>query len=107
MGNFGMEQRGGDAVGMASNVRPGDWFCTNPACGAHNFASRQSCFKCMIPKVGGNGDMLVENSKISKQGFKPGDWICSRTNCGEHNFASRAECFRCGGPRAADIDLAI
>ena len=33
----------GAGFGAGSDVRPGDWYCT---CGAHNFASRSSCFKC-------------------------------------------------------------
>jgi hypothetical protein len=37
---------------MAS-FRAGDWNC--PACNAHNFASRNSCFKCHAPKDGGGG----------------------------------------------------
>ena len=43
--------------GMANfdggNVRPGDWNCDS--CGAHNFASRNACFKCHAPKGGGSG----------------------------------------------------
>merc|ERR1719456_1348600 len=31
-----------------ANFRQGDWFC--PACAAHNFASKQQCFKCGMPK---------------------------------------------------------
>lgn len=38
-------------VGAAGNLvgkdlRPGDWICSN--CNAHNFASKQACFKCGI-----------------------------------------------------------
>merc|ERR1719229_1603296 len=29
----------------ASAVRPGDWFC--PICGAHNYASKFQCFRCI------------------------------------------------------------
>ncbi|CAO3618986.1 unnamed protein product [Cunninghamella echinulata] len=32
-----------------SSIRPGDWFCPNPACGFQNFASRMSCYKCHTP----------------------------------------------------------
>ena len=32
----------------AANRRPGDWDCDQ--CGAHNFASRNACYKCQAPK---------------------------------------------------------
>ena len=32
------------------DVRPGDWYCSVGNCGAHNFASRSSCFKCGVFK---------------------------------------------------------
>ncbi|KAA0044427.1 putative RNA-binding protein C17H9.04c-like [Cucumis melo var. makuwa] len=39
--------RGGSGFGYGgSDVRPGDWYCSVGNCGAHNFASRSSCFKC-------------------------------------------------------------
>ena len=38
---------------FARDVRPGDWNC--PSCNAHNFASRNECFKCRTPKPGGGG----------------------------------------------------
>ncbi|KAE7998842.1 hypothetical protein FH972_003344 [Carpinus fangiana] len=27
-------------------TRPGDWHCTAMNCGAHNYASRSSCYRC-------------------------------------------------------------
>ena len=38
----------------ASVRRPGDWTCAR--CSAHNFASRQSCFKCKRSKAGGDSE---------------------------------------------------
>ncbi|KAM7276035.1 hypothetical protein ACFE04_017901 [Oxalis oulophora] len=94
------------------DVRPGDWYCAVGNCGAHNFASRSSCFKCGAAKdelsAGGfNCDMermrggfgFLSGSSSSRSGWKSGDWICTRFGCNEHNFASRMECFRCSAPR--------
>lgn len=99
------------------DVRPGDWYCTFGGCGAHNFASRSSCFKCgalkdetsagfdggdPIPRARGLGFGFGGGSgggAGSRSGWKSGDWICNRTGCNEHNFASRTECFRCSAPR--------
>ncbi|KAL2346736.1 hypothetical protein Fmac_000736 [Flemingia macrophylla] len=49
-GGFG--GRGSSSFGFTTgpDVRPGDWYCTVGNCGAHNFASRSSCFKCGAPK---------------------------------------------------------
>ncbi|KAF8370235.1 hypothetical protein HHK36_021488 [Tetracentron sinense] len=54
--------RGGSSFGFSgSDVRPGDWYCSAANCGAHNFASRSSCFKCGAFKDessgGSEGDM--------------------------------------------------
>ncbi|KAH0697902.1 hypothetical protein KY289_015384 [Solanum tuberosum] len=104
------------------DVRPGDWYCNVGNCGAHNFASRSSCFKCGAFKdessgggCGGGGsdsfgaDHMMSSrprgfafggaSGGSRSGWKSGDWICTRLGCNEHNFASRMECFRCNAPR--------
>ncbi|KAK1429605.1 hypothetical protein QVD17_11819 [Tagetes erecta] len=111
------------------DVRPGDWYCNVGNCGAHNFASRASCFKCgafkddLLGSNGGGGggfngggfdggDMSGRGSRgfgfgsgtgtsvgSSRSGWKSGDWICTRPGCNEHNFASRMECFRCNAPR--------
>merc|ERR1719491_722292 len=58
-----------------ANMRPGDWMC--PACGNHNYASREACNKCQQPKpvapeggCGGN--------------WREGDWACP--SCGNHNY---------------------
>ncbi|KAG0459758.1 hypothetical protein HPP92_022886 [Vanilla planifolia] len=39
-------------------VKPGDWYCT---CGVHNFASRQSCFKC--------GSSKCEDGDLTNAGY--------------------------------------
>ncbi|PRQ50735.1 putative Zinc finger, RanBP2-type [Rosa chinensis] len=49
--NGGRLGGGGSSFGFGSattgsDVRPGDWYCAAGNCGAHNFASRSSCFKC-------------------------------------------------------------
>ncbi|KAL7596216.1 hypothetical protein Lser_V15G28212 [Lactuca serriola] len=106
------------------DVRPGDWYCNVGNCGAHNFASRSSCFKCgafkddLACSGGGGGGGGVFDGDMSRgrgfgfgggsggggggssrSGWKSGDWICGRPGCNEHNFASRMECFRCNAPR--------
>ncbi|XP_015868337.1 uncharacterized protein LOC107405763 [Ziziphus jujuba] len=109
-GGFG--GRGGSSFGFTgSDVRPGDWYCSAGNCGAHNFASRSSCFKCGAFKDDGAGgydcDMprsgrgfgLGGGGGSGRPGWKSGDWICTRSGCNEHNFASRIECFRCNAPR--------
>lgn len=80
------------------DVRPGDWYCTFGSCGAHNFASRSSCFKCGALKdhessgggAGGfDGSDHIPRSRAfgfgggssgagSRSGWKSGDWICTR-----------------------------
>ncbi|XP_010250021.1 PREDICTED: TATA-binding protein-associated factor 2N-like [Nelumbo nucifera] len=90
-----------------SDVRPGDWYCSAANCGAHNFASRSSCFKCGAFKdesaSGYEGDMSRPRGfgfgTGGRSAWRSGDWFCSRADCNEHNFASRMECFRCNTPR--------
>ncbi|KAG7036500.1 hypothetical protein SDJN02_00117 [Cucurbita argyrosperma subsp. argyrosperma] len=114
--------RGGSGFGYGgSDVRPGDWYCSIGNCGAHNFASRSSCFKCgafkddMSAAAGGFDFDMPRSRGLSPFGFanpaaaaaartgasawKSGDWICARSGCNEHNFASRMECFRCSAPK--------
>ncbi|RAL52961.1 unnamed protein product [Cuscuta campestris] len=95
------------------DVRPGDWYCSFGHCGAHNFASRFSCFKCGAFKDDAASSDAADNMSRSRGGsggaasgsnrsaWKSGDWICTRSGCNEHNFASRMECFRCNAPRDA------
>ncbi|KAK9946044.1 hypothetical protein M0R45_011527 [Rubus argutus] len=123
-GSFG-GGRGGASFGFTTgpDVRPGDWYCNVGNCGAHNFASRSSCFKCGASKdessSGGGGGGGYEGdmprslrggfgfggsgsgsgASSGRSGWKSGDWICTRLGCNEHNFASRTECFRCNAPR--------
>uniref|UniRef100_A0A453NQX2 RanBP2-type domain-containing protein n=1 Tax=Aegilops tauschii subsp. strangulata TaxID=200361 RepID=A0A453NQX2_AEGTS len=65
---------GGDYANF--DVRPGDWYCT---CGAHNFASRSSCFKCAAFKEeaavnGGAGGFDGDMSRSRGFGFGP-PWL--------------------------------
>ncbi|CDP10375.1 unnamed protein product [Coffea canephora] len=85
-----------------TEVLPGDWYCTAMNCGAHNYASRTSCYRCGAMKsdncgygVGmmAPGGYLYDSSALP--GWKTGDWICTRYGCGEHNYASRTECHKC------------
>lgn len=63
-------------------MREGDWICSS--CGNHNFASRENCNRCNMPKN-------------PPPNFRPGDWICAE--CKNHNFASKSDCNRCGAPK--------
>lgn len=41
--------------GHGSEVSPpgwktGDWICTRPGCGLHNYACRTECYKCKMPR---------------------------------------------------------
>lgn len=92
--SFGSRAGGSSSFGGFStgpDVRPGDWYCTVGNCGAHNFASRSSCFKCGTAKdessgVGGfEGDMPARmrgygfgSGSSSRSSWKSGDWICTR-----------------------------
>ena len=57
----------------------GDWFCN---CGAHNYASRSSCYRCGAIKdyyCSGYGTKSGEyGSYTFPLGWKNGDWLCPR-----------------------------
>ncbi|KAL5183579.1 hypothetical protein HKD37_17G047442 [Glycine soja] len=72
----------------------GDWFCN---CGAHNYASRSSCYRCGAIKD--YYSSREYGSDTFPPGWKNGDWLCPRIGCGVHNYASRKECFKCKVPR--------
>ncbi|KAG6772778.1 hypothetical protein POTOM_024198 [Populus tomentosa] len=57
-GSFGGRSSGGSFGFTGPDVRPGDWYCTAGNCGAHNFASRSSCFKCGVSKDESSGGGL-------------------------------------------------
>ncbi|KAK1392543.1 zinc finger Ran-binding domain-containing protein 2-like [Heracleum sosnowskyi] len=85
---------------------PGDWYCHEIRCGAHNYASRASCYRCGVPKedYSGHGAGIMESggyeySNTVPPGWKAGDWVCNRVGCGIHNYASRTECYKCKTPR--------
>ncbi|KAI3877518.1 hypothetical protein MKX03_030628 [Papaver bracteatum] len=109
-GSFGGRGSSSSFGFSGSDVRPGDWYCAAGNCGAHNFASRSSCFKCGAFKDESAGGFDADMSRLragggfgggggGRAGWKSGDWICTRSGCNEHNFASRMECFRCNAPR--------
>jgi hypothetical protein len=61
--------------GREKEMRPGDWICNarvaggSKPCDAHNYASRQRCFACDLPKeasvVGGNDNTTVAEKFLS------------------------------------------
>lgn len=98
-GSLGGRGGGGSAFGFTTgpDVRPGDWYCGLGNCGAHNFASRASCYKCGASKDessaaggggGGGGGYEADMPRMrgygfgsggsSRSGWKSGDWICTR-----------------------------
>ncbi|KAL9267716.1 Zinc finger Ran-binding domain-containing protein [Drosera capensis] len=89
-----------------TEVLAGDWYCQSMNCGAHNYASRTSCYRCGAMKsdyVSGYAASMVGSggygSENQPPGWKTGDWICTRVGCGMHNYASRTECYKCRTPR--------
>jgi hypothetical protein len=86
-------QAGGN-IGSGHDIRPGDWLCPDPTCGNHNFASRNECKRCGVPK----------GAQISKTGMRPGDWLCIQ--CLNHNFANRDSCNKCQAARGFESDNA-
>lgn len=62
-----------------STMLAGDWYCGAMNCGAHNYASRSTCYRCgsccgygagIMASAGYAGDAIP--------GWKTGDWICTR-----------------------------
>ncbi|KAL3627079.1 hypothetical protein CASFOL_028442 [Castilleja foliolosa] len=84
-------------------VLAGDWYCGALNCGAHNYASRNSCYRCCASKdYSGYGAGIMASAGYAYDaipGWKNGDWICTRYGCGVHNYASRIECLKCQTPR--------
>lgn len=74
------------SINRNTEALAGDWFCTAMSCGAHNYASRSTCYKCGALKddaYGYGGNMVSSGGYGSgcslPPGWKPGDWICSRS----------------------------
>ncbi|KAL9242422.1 hypothetical protein vseg_016417 [Gypsophila vaccaria] len=95
-----------------TDVLAGDWYCRSINCGAHNYASRGTCFRCGNYRsdcgaVGyGSGELMMGSGGYSADqqqqlppGWKAGDWICVRPGCGLHNYACRMECYKCRTPK--------
>lgn len=78
-GGMGMTHQ---MAALGKGMRPGDWMCS--ACSAHNYADKESCFKCRTPK----------GTYIAKTGMRQGDWICAA--CNNHNFKDKTMCNKCG-----------
>ncbi|XP_052183246.1 uncharacterized protein LOC127795534 isoform X2 [Diospyros lotus] len=81
-------------------ILPGDWYCNVINCGAHNYASRTSCYRCATPRDPcDTSSISAYDGSMGLPGWKKGDWMCPRVGCGAHNYASRTECFQCGTSR--------
>eukprot|EP00667_Euglena_gracilis_P023666 EG_transcript_26855 len=84
---------------------PGDWPCSDPACGNMNWARRDSCNRCGLPRAGAPAvavayappPRLAPAPPPASQ-ISPGDWPCE--SCGNMNWARRTSCNLCQAPRA-------
>ncbi|KAI3989989.1 hypothetical protein MKX01_003692 [Papaver californicum] len=89
-------------------------------CGANNFASRSSCFKCNAFKYESAGGFDTVISRLRAGGgfginalfhflinyvsiylciLNMLVYMINKSGCNEHNFASKMKCFRCNAPR--------
>ena len=97
----GTSKASSEAGGPGAGVfRAGDWICGS--CSAHNFQSRDHCFKCSNAKTGNEAPPQSEGSRDGgpqTENFRSGDWICG--SCSAHCFSSRQTCFRCSSARPA------
>merc|ERR1719235_2481523 len=96
----------------------GDWMCGQ--CDQHNFARRETCYKCNKPRGSvtgisiplhqlqeGGGRVNAFDAPLPPREDRPalpptahlGDWICPNRPCHAHNFASRDTCYKCACPR--------
>jgi len=81
----------GPPVKVPASFRPGDWIC--PKCKAHNYKSKDKCFKCSEPKpINAEKDSLALVGGVPPN-FRVGDWLCD--NCNAHNYASKNRCYKC------------
>merc|ERR1712232_62332 len=71
--------------GKGGMMKPGDWKCFG--CNNINYASRDACNKCGIPK----------DNFIARSGMRPGDWFCP--DCKNHNYADKVNCNKCQRPK--------
>ncbi|KAL1554880.1 zinc finger Ran-binding domain-containing protein 2-like [Salvia divinorum] len=83
------------AAAQRTEVMAGDWYCGGMNCGAHNYASRSTCYRCGAVKTYCSYGYAYD----AVPGWKTGDWICNRLGCAMHNYASRMECYKCKTPR--------
>lgn len=63
-------------------MQAGDWYCGGMNCGAHNYASRTTCYRCGAAKeYCGYGAGIMASAGYAHAaipGWKTGDWICTR-----------------------------
>uniref|UniRef100_A0A803MQB5 RanBP2-type domain-containing protein n=1 Tax=Chenopodium quinoa TaxID=63459 RepID=A0A803MQB5_CHEQI len=70
-----------------TQVLAGDWYCQSMNCGAHNYASRTTCYRCGVQKPEcargccGASNVMSScagyGSEATPPGWKSGDWICT------------------------------
>jgi len=117
-GNFGRDN---------PNMMFGDWMCGS--CDQHNFARRDTCYKCGKPRDSTKGDSVPLHQLQERGGGGPaslppprgppgvenrpklpptahlGDWICPQ--CHAHNFAVRDTCFKCACSRHGSAEQTV
>lgn len=69
-----------------TEVLAGDWYCTAMNCGAHNYASRTSCYSCGTVKNDYGAYASHVTGSDLPPGWKTGDWICTRSVTSPQHF---------------------
>nr|CAG4652198.1 EOG090X0ECZ [Triops cancriformis] len=103
----------------------GDWTCPDTHCANVNFARRDACNRCGVPRgkkfsvldpkcssfecvveVAPSKAVGIEIGKAaaekSKGLFSADDWQCSK--CGNVNWARRSTCNVCNAPKVSDVE---
>eukprot|EP00158_Paraphelidium_tribonemae_P009052 Partr_v1_DN28756_c1_g2_i2_m61682 putative zinc finger len=111
----------------STTFKSGDWYC--PGCHTHNFARRDTCFRCRgskpdiehnseafdgpAPSIsdqsGAKRDDLSGEERLPfayPRGTKSrrGDWGCADAKCRAVNFASRKQCHQCNADKPPQPD---
>ncbi len=72
----------------------GDWQCRMDKCQNWNYAKRDKCNMCGVPK---SGIPSLTPGIIQDHKTKPTEWKCR--NCGFLNSMSKKECFKCNNQK--------
>ncbi|KAK6136400.1 hypothetical protein DH2020_029857 [Rehmannia glutinosa] len=102
---------GGDLSSYAlqkNQLQAGDWYCAALNCGAHNYASRTSCYRCCASKdYCGYGAGTMASAGYGYDaipGWKTGDWICTSMEEVNNNFVA-IKGHISGAPTESDFEI--